>query len=599
MSMFKSIAREYKYIKFFVKLLGRSSKFDKNKSITVPDLIEEQVDKSPNKIAIEFEEKKFTYSQLDQEANKIANWAIEKGYKTGDVISLLMENKPEFIFIWLGLSKLGVTVACLNNNIKSKSLAHCITTSKSKSLIVSSELIDNYSSAEDLIEEDLSVFISGQPIQGFNNLDDDIGENFSKRPNKKDVRDKLINSQSIFYIYTSGTTGMPKASRFSHQKFIVGSGLQMYSLNMKSTDKTYMVLPLYHATGGVVGLGSTFLTGGTLVLKRKFSVEKFWEDCVNYEITTITYIGELLRYLISAKESPYEKKHKVRGIYGNGLRPDVWKVVQERFGINKIIEFYGASEGNISLTNVDSHYGSIGRIPPYAAKAMPTKIVKFDVENEKIIRNSNGFCIECENDETGECIGFIPEEDKFSGKFEGYTDEKATNKKILTDVFEKGDRWFSSGDLLKKDKQGYFYFVDRIGDTFRWKSENVATSEVSEAISTYPGIKEANVYGVLVPGEDGRAGMASVVIDDTFLLDNLYEYLSSHLPKYSIPVFIRIAEEIEITGTFKYKKTDLAKVGFDPSLVKDKLYVASSEKNTFVDLNDDLFQKISNREIKL
>lgn len=599
MSMFKSIAREYKYIKFFVKLLGRSSKFDKNKSITVPDLIEEQVDKSPNKIAIEFEEKKFTYSQLDQEANKIANWAIEKGYKTGDVISLLMENKPEFIFIWLGLSKLGVTVACLNNNIKSKSLAHCITTSKSKSLIVSSELIDNYSSAEDLIEEDLSVFISGQPIQGFNNLDDDIGENFSKRPNKKDVRDKLINSQSIFYIYTSGTTGMPKASRFSHQKFIVGSGLQMYSLNMKSTDKTYMVLPLYHATGGVVGLGSTFLTGGTLVLKRKFSVEKFWEDCVNYEITTITYIGELLRYLISAKESPYEKKHKVRGIYGNGLRPDVWKVVQERFGINKIIEFYGASEGNISLTNVDSHYGSIGRIPPYAAKAMPTKIVKFDVENEKIMRNSNGFCIECENDETGECIGFIPEEDKFSGKFEGYTDEKATNKKILTDVFEKGDRWFSSGDLLKKDKQGYFYFVDRIGDTFRWKSENVATSEVSEAISTYPGIKEANVYGVLVPGEDGRAGMASVVIDDTFLLDNLYEYLSSHLPKYSIPVFIRIAEEIEITGTFKYKKTDLAKVGFDPSLVKDKLYVASSEKNTFVDLNDDLFQKISNREIKL
>ena len=599
MSIFKSIVREYKYVSFFVKLLGRSSKYDKNKSTTVPDLIEEQVDKNPKKIAIEFEDKKYTYSELDQEANKIANWAIEKGYKTGDVISLLMENKPEFIFIWLGLSKLGVTVACLNNNIKSKSLAHCIATSKSKSLIVSSDLIDNISSAEDLIEEDLSVFISGNPIQGFTNIDDDIGENFSKRPNKKDVRDKLINSQSIFYIYTSGTTGMPKASRFSHQKFIVGSGLQMYSLNMKSTDKTYMVLPLYHATGGVVGLGSTFLTGGTLVLKRKFSVEKFWEDCVNYEITTITYIGELLRYLISAKESPYEKKHKVRGIYGNGLRPDVWKVVQERFGINNIIEFYGASEGNISLTNVDSHYGSIGRIPPYAAKAMPTKIVKFDVENEKIMRNSNGFCIECENDETGECIGFIPEEDKFSGKFEGYTDEKASNKKILTNVFEKGDRWFSSGDLLKKDKQGYFYFVDRIGDTFRWKSENVATSEVSEAISTYPGIKEANVYGVLVPGEDGRAGMASVVTDNTFSLDNMYNYLSSHLPKYTIPVFIRIAKEIEITGTFKYKKNDLAKDGFDPSLVKDKLYVASSEKNMFVDLNDNLFQKISNREMKL
>ena len=597
--MFKAIAREYKYITFFVKLLGRSNKFDKNKSTTVPDLIEEQVDKTPNKVAIEFEDKKYSYLELDEEANKIANWAITKGYKTGDVISLLMENKPEFIFIWLGLSKIGITIASLNNNIKSKSLAHCIKTSKSKSLIVSSDLIDNYSSAQDLLDGELSVFISGNSIQGFENIDTEIKEGYKERPIKSEVRNKLINSQSLFYIYTSGTTGMPKASRFSHQKFIVGSGLQQYALNMKSSDKTYMVLPLYHATGGVVGLGSTFLTGGTLVLRRKFSVEKFWEDCVKYEITVITYIGELLRYLISAKESPYENKHKIRGIYGNGLRPDVWKVVQERFGINNIIEFYGASEGNISLTNVDSQYGSIGRIPPYAKNLMPTKIVKFDIENEKVIRSSDGFCIECADDETGEAIGFIPEEDKFSGKFEGYTDEKATSKKILTDVFEIGDRWFSSGDLLKKDKQGYFYFVDRIGDTFRWKSENVATSEVSEALSTYPGVKEANVYGVLVPGEDGRAGMASIVTNEDFSISGLYEYLLSHLPKYSIPVFIRISKEIEITGTFKYKKTDLAKDGFDPSIVKDIMYVVSQEENNFIDLNQNIFQKISNREMKL
>jgi fatty-acyl-CoA synthase len=286
-------------------------------------------------------------------------------------------------------------------------------------------------------------------------------------------------------------------------------------------------------------------------------------------------------------------------MYGNGLRPDVWKVVQDRFGINNIIEFYGASEGNVSLTNVDSRFGSIGRIPPYAKNALPTKIVKFDVVNEKVVRNEDGFCIECEDDEAGEVIGLIPNEDKFSGKFEGYTDKEATEKKILKDVFEKGDQWFSSGDLLKRDKDGYYFFVDRIGDTFRWKSENVATSEVSEAISTFAGVKEANVYGVLVPGEDGRAGMASIVPGEEFSINGLYEHLSQHLPKYSIPVFIRISKEIEVTGTFKYKKTDLVKDGFDPSVVKDQMYYASTSENDYIDLDANVFKKISDHELKL
>ena len=595
--MFSTIAREYKYIRFFVKLLGRSKKLDKNKSLTVPDMIEESIDKFPNNIAIEFEDKSYTYSDLDKESNQVANWAIKKGYKTGDVVALLMENKPEFIFIWLGLSKLGITIACLNNNIKSKSLAHCIQTSKSKSLILSSDLIDNYSSAEDLIDNQLSVYVSGDKVQGFENIDDDNEKN-TNRPNSS-IRKTLTNSESLFYIYTSGTTGLPKASNFSHQKFAVGSGLQMFSLNMKSTDKTYLVLPLYHATGGVVGLGSTLFTGGTVVLRKKFSVEKFWEDCAKYNVTVITYIGELFRYLISAPKNEFEKQHNIRGMYGNGLRPDVWKVVQDRFGINNIIEFYGASEGNVSLTNVDSRFGSIGRIPPYAKNALPTKIVKFDVVNEKVVRNEDGFCIECGDDEAGEVIGLIPNEDKFSGKFEGYTDKEATAKKILKDVFEKGDQWFSSGDLLKRDKDGYYFFVDRIGDTFRWKSENVATSEVSEAISTFAGVKEANVYGVLVPGEDGRAGMASIVPSEEFSINGLYEHLSQHLPKYSIPVFIRISKEIEVTGTFKYKKTDLVKDGFDPSVVKDQMYYASTSENDYIGLDANVFKKISDHELKL
>jgi fatty-acyl-CoA synthase len=248
---------------------------------------------------------------------------------------------------------------------------------------------------------------------------------------------------------------------------------------------------------------------------------------------------------------------------------------------------------------VDSEFGSIGRIPPYLKGILPTKIVKFDVENEVVIRNEEGFCIECENDEAGEAIGFIPNDDKFTGKFEGYTDKEATKKKILEDVFEKGDRWFSTGDLLKKDKQGYFYFVDRIGDTFRWKSENVSTNEVSEAISSFRGIDEVNVYGVEVPNQDGRAGMASLVVNSEFKLDELYQYLSEQLPAYSVPVFIRISPEIEKTGTFKYKKTDLVEEGFNPNKIQDPLYFASGPDSTYIDLDQNMFDKIYSSEVRI
>ena len=598
MSLVSAISREYSYFKFFLRLVGRSRKFDKKKYTTVADILEEQVEKTPNNIAIEFDDKKYTYREMDNEANKIANWAIGKGYKTGDVISLLMENKPEYIFTWFGLAKVGITIACLNNNIKSKSLAHCIKKSGSRSLIISSDLMENLASAQEHIDGELDVYTAGQDVQGYESLEESLNENGAVRPNSS-IRQDLSNSQSLFYIYTSGTTGMPKAANFSHQKFLVACGLQMFSLEMKPTDKTYMVLPLYHATGGVVGVGSTFCVGGTIVLRKKFSAANFWEDCVKHDVTVITYIGELFRYLVATKESEYEKKHKIRGIYGNGLRPEVWKIVQERFGINHICEFYGASEGNVSLTNVDSKFGSIGRIPPYLKGVLPTKIVKFDVENEVVVRGEDGFCIECDDGEAGEAIGFIPNDDKFTGKFEGYTDKEATKKKILVDVFEKGDRWFSTGDLLKKDNQGYYYFVDRIGDTFRWKSENVSTNEVSEAISAFKGIDEVNVYGVEVPNQDGRAGMASLVVNDDFNLEKLYEYLSEQLPVYSVPVFIRISPEIEKTGTFKYKKTDLVKDGYDPSKIQDPIYYASGGDKRYINLDQDSFQKINTLEIRV
>ena len=598
MNIFQKIKREMKWIGFAIFFKRKVNELDKDRSVTLADELEKQVTKTPKNIAIEFEDQKITYQELEEKANKIANWAIQKGYKRGDVVSLLMENRPEYIIFWYGFSKIGATIALLNSNIKGKSLAHCINTSKCKSVFVDSELIDNFSSSQSEIEGSPDVYVQGDKVQGFNSFDTELVSSSTSRP-KRTHREGLENTDPFLYVYTSGTTGLPKASKFSHLRFIASGSIQKKGLYMNEKSKNYMVLPLYHATGGAIGVTSALLFGGCLVLRKKFSAEKFWEDCVKYQATHFTYIGEMLRYLINTKPTEYDRKHQIQGILGNGLRPEVWTEFQSRFGIDNIVEFYGSSEGNISLFNIDSKFGAIGRIPPYLQNLMQVRIIKFDVNEEVQIRNSDGLCIECDFDEAGEAVGKIPDDDAISGRFEGYTNEEATNKKILKDVFEKGDRWFTSGDLLKKDKDGYLYFVDRIGDTFRWKSENVATSEVGEVISTYKGVKEANVYGVLVPNQDGRAGMASIVVDDSFNLEGLYDYLCDQLPKYSVPVFIRLSPEIEKTGTFKYKKNDLANEGFDPNKVADPLYFASNENEKYVQLDDGLFNKINNQEVRI
>jgi fatty-acyl-CoA synthase len=330
------------------------------------------------------------------------------------------------------------------------------------------------------------------------------------------------------------------------------------------------VLPLYHSAGGVCAIGPALLTGGSVILKRKFSVSEFWDDVHRDRATLFQYIGELCRYLLNAPTAAHERDHAIRAITGNGLRPEIWRTFQERFAIPKIVEFYGATEGNVSMLNYDGKVGAVGRIPSYMRSIVTTRIVKFDVESEMPVRGPDGFCIECADNETGETIGKIANEPGKS--FDGYTREADTRKKVLHDVFEKGDAWFRTGDLMRRDAKGYFYFVDRIGDTFRWKGENVATSEVAEALGVVPGVREANVYGVAVPGADGRAGMAALVTAPGFDIAKLAGALSGNLPAYARPIFIRLLPELEITGTFKQRKVDLVKDGFDPKAIRDPLY---------------------------
>jgi fatty-acyl-CoA synthase len=359
----------------------------------------------------------------------------------------------------------------------------------------------------------------------------------------------------------------------------------------------YNVLPLYHSSGGICAVGVAFTAGGALVLRRKFSVHEFWDDCFRYKPTFFQYIGELCRYLLNAPPSPHERDHHLRAITGNGLRPEIWAQFQKRFAIPKIVEFYGATEGNVSMLNYDGKVGAVGRIPHYLRNVLTTRIVRFDVEHEVPVRNAEGFCIECAPNEAGEAIGKITQE---PGKnFEGYTKVADTQKKVLHDVFEKGDAWFRTGDLMKQDAEGYFYFVDRIGDTFRWKGENVATSEVSEALGVIPGIEEANVYGVSVPGMDGRAGMAALVVNGDFHLETLSQKLESTLPSYARPVFVRLLPQMEITGTFKQRKVELVKEGFDPSAIAEPLYWLDPATYKYEPLTAAAYADICSGRVKL
>jgi fatty-acyl-CoA synthase len=369
------------------------------------------------------------------------------------------------------------------------------------------------------------------------------------------------------------------------------------ALRPTPADRIYNPLPLYHATGGVCAVGMALTRGGAVILKRRFSVSEFWSDIHRYDATIFAYIGELCRYLLNAPRSAHESGHKIRAVTGNGLRPEIWRQFQKRFAIPRIVEFYGATEGNVSMLNYDGTMGSCGRVPDYIEKVLPTRVVRFDVEKETPVRGPNGLCIECGPDEVGEAVGGISA--KAGRDFEGYTKASDTQKKILQDVFRRGDAWFRTGDLMRRDAHGYFYFVDRIGDTYRWKGENVATSEVTEALSAMPGIREANVYGVTVPGMDGRAGMAALVVDGAFDVRALAQRLAGKLPHYAQPVFLRLQPRIEVTGTFKQRKVELVKEGFDPAALPNPIYWLNPDRGLYERLTPEGYARIVEDRVKL
>jgi fatty-acyl-CoA synthase len=571
-------------VKSWLRALELTAPIARNPQRILPVVLAELAETLGDKPALLADNAQVSYRQLTHRANQYARWALRQGIGRGDVVGLLMGNQPEYFAIWLGLTSVGVVVALLNTNLIGDSLSHCIRIVSPRHLIISPQLV------EGVQEGAYKLWVA--PIVEVDEL--------PGHPLAQEERPSVTIEDCALYIYTSGTTGLPKAARLSHARILQWSYWFAGMMGAQPEDRMYNTLPMYHSVGGVQAIGAVLVAGGSVVLREKFSARQFWNDIVRLECTVFQYIGELCRYLLHAPPNANEGRHPIRLACGNGLAGELWESFQQRFAIPRILEFYASTEGGVSLFNVQGKQGAIGHIPAYLAHRFAPALVAFDVARGEPIRNAEGFCIRCGPDQVGEAIGKVVDDPLNVGsRFEGYTNQDASEKKILRNVFTPGDAWVRTGDLMRKDPQGYFYFVDRIGDTFRWKGENVATLEVAEAICAFPGVKHANVYGVTIPTAEGRAGMATVVAEDTLDLKSFRQHLANRLPSYARPLFLRIRSQVEITGTFKYAKADLVRQGYDPAASSDTLYFDNPEQGAFTPLDQPLYQRIQIGAVRL
>ena len=584
-------------LKAWVRALERTAPIEGQPSLTLPLLIGQLAERFADAPALSGPDATLTYRALAQALNRYARWGLARGLKSGDVVCLFMENCPHYLAIWLGLSQIGVTVALLNTNLTGPALGHSINTVSPRLLISGARLAAVVSAVRGELAAPLECWVSGGDAEALPRLDTAIAS-LPGEPPPASLYQAPTLSERALCIYTSGTTGLPKAANVSHYRLMQWSHWFAGLMDVTPSDRMYNCLPMYHSVGGVVATGATLVGGGAVVLRERFSASGFWQDVAAERCTLFQYIGELCRYLLGSPPQPHEAQHRLRLACGNGLRADVWVPFQQRFRIPQILEYYAATEGNFSLYNCEGRPGAIGRIPPFLAHRLPVAVVRFDVATGLPARDASGRCQRCGVDETGEAIGQILES-KGATRFEGYTDAAASGHKVLRDVFSPGDAWYRTGDLMRQDAQGFFYFVDRVGETFRWKGENVATTEVAAAISACPGVTDVAVYGVAVPRADGRAGMAALVVNTDFRLEQLRAALATQLPAYARPVFLRILPALELTGTFKLRKQQLAEEGYDPTQVRDPLYLDDPARAAYVPLDAALYATLGSGTLRL
>jgi fatty-acyl-CoA synthase len=582
----------------WLRALQSTAGLSRDSTITLPVLIDQVAEARPDSIALIGEQQAMTYRELAERVGHYAGWAVQNHIRRGDVVCLLMPNCPEYLAVWLGVTRIGGVVALVNTHLTGDAMVHAIATVGPRHLIAGADLIGAVDAIAPRLASDISIWVHGNDHVPHRRVDSAVPQ--STIESTHEPAPPVTLADRALCIYTSGTTGMPKAANVSHYRLMQWSRWFAGIMDATASDRMYNCLPMYHSVGGVVAPGAMLVSGGSVVIRERFSASRFWDDIVSTECTVFQYIGELCRYMVNTPPHPSETAHRLRLSCGNGLRPDVWGEFRRRFNIPRNLEFYAATEANFSLYNCEGEPGSIGRIPPFLAHRFPVALVKFDVETGEPVRSTDGFCIRCAPDEIGEAISKISGGGTASGApFEGYTDRNASAKKVLRNVFAESDAWFRSGDLMRKDGRGFYYFMDRVGDTFRWKGENVATSEVAEAITSCPGVAEAVVYGVAVPGTDGRAGMATIVTGPDFDFAVLHRHLTASLPDYARPLFLRVRDAIDLTVTFKQKKHELVRDGYDPNVTSDAIYFDDRTAGTFVPVDAALHQRIATGQRRL
>ena len=555
----------------------------------------------PDSTAIIFEEQVLTWRAFNSIANQYAHYALSIGLHRGDSVSVMMENRVEFLALLVGFNKIGIISSLINTNLTGESLAHCVEISGSRKIIFGSEVASEVLSVRNQLpldeEQDYFFVPDGANEQGF-----DWARNFSVESSYCDdidpigAKDTTIGETALF-IFTSGTTGLPKAAVLSNRRFLTAAGMSsMAGLKCTEKDRLYLCLPLYHGTGVMVGMGASWTSGASIFLRRKFSASHFLEEVRENNCNCFVYVGEICRYLMNTPIEDNDGRNPLRAMIGNGLRPDVWMSFKRRFKVRRIMEFYGASEGNVFFGNLMNKNSTVGMTTNEIV------LIDYDIAEDEIRRKEDGLCRQVVDGEPGLLLGKITE----TSLFEGYTSSEESSKKIVHDVLERGDAWFNSGDLLRTTDVGFtlgyphYQFVDRVGDTFRWKSENVSTNEVGEIINGFPQIKLANVYGVEVPGSDGRAGMAAITLAENINevdIDGLNDYLKDSLPPYAVPVFLRIQNSIDLTGTFKMKKGGLREESYDIRLFHDPVYVLIRGEEKYQRLNIDLLESIEGGKV--
>jgi fatty-acyl-CoA synthase len=574
-----------------VRALERTATIERQPHRTLPVVIEELADRYAGAPALVAPGLSLTYRGLSQRANRYARWALAQGLRPGDVVCLLLENSPDYMAAWLGLGRAGISAALLNTHLTGEPLQHSIRIVAPRALIAGGTFSERLLAGPAPIAGGLSCWLHGESAAPLPRIDRAL-EDYSAEPLSPAESPLPALPDRALYIYTSGTTGLPKAAVVSHHRLMQWSHWFAGMMDITPADRMYDCLPMYHSVGGVVATGATLVGGGTVVVRERFSASRFWQDVRAERCTIFQYIGELCRYLVHSPDAEREAAgHMLRLACGNGMRADVWQAFQDRFRIPAVLEYYAATEGTFSLYNCEGRVGAIGRIPAFLSHRYPVALVRCDASGTAL-RDEQGRCLSCEPGEAGEAIGRIAAGGGAGAQFEGYADPEATRRKVLRDVFEPGDAWYRTGDLMSRDAEGFYYFVDRVGDTFRWKGENVSTTEVTAVLAGCRGITDVAIYGVTVPGTEGRAGMAALVVGPEFDAAALRQELAAKLPDYARPVFLRLVRNLEVTGTFKLRKQELAAAGYDPGKTADPLYCALPGKAGYEPLDGPLFERI-------